>query len=285
AVIESGATGVVLRALGTAPLYLNGQPILAAPLRHGDLISIGDLRIMVELQKGAAAPQPQKTRPRLQLIHGEEVPPNDPARAHTPTLSVVREAIPEIAAHSDQGLHEEVPPPPTPVHIDDAPIQMPVQTQQESAAVAMPAETPAPAPCSVLPPVSAASGECAEAELFWGDTRVSVWQLLPGERLLAGSEPADWKGVLVASVAAILMMFGMKFWSSTVPPITSAGEAELIKPRPLIVREAVPKPNNAPTEPHKQQNQARNDPGKAVARHMGLEGQAGSRTAPRRDAR
>ena len=378
AVIESGATGVVLRALGTAPLYLNGQPILAAPLRHGDLISIGDLRIMVELQKGAAAPQPQKTRPRLQLIHGEEVPPNDPARAHTPTLSVVREAIPEIAAHSDQGLHEEVPPPPTPVHIDDAPIQMPVQTQQESAAVAMPAETPAPALCSVLPPVSAAGGECAEAELFWGDTRVSVWQLLPGERLLAGSQPgcdamlqgidraavlrsdvngwtvaaprplqlfleedghvvggpellvrgrsqadahglvvplpqravavltsgnlslrirrvrgvarvggeqADWKGVLVASVAAILMMFGMKFWSSTVPPITSAGEAELIKPRPLIVRAAVPKPNNAPTEPHKQQNQARNDPGKAVARHMGLEGQAGSRTAPRRDAR
>jgi len=378
AVIESGATGVVLRALGTAPLYLNGQPILAAPLRHGDLISIGDLRIMVELQKGAAAPQPQKTRPRLQLIHGEEVPPNDPARAHTPTLSVVREAISEIAAHSDQGLHEEVPPPPTPVHIDDAPMQMPVQTQQESAAVAMPAETPAPAPCSVLPPVSAAGGECAEAELFWGDTRVSVWQLLPGERLLAGSQPgcdamlqgidraavlrsdvngwtvaaprplqlfleedghvvggpellvrgrsqadahglvvplpqravavltsgnlslrirrvrgvarvggeqADWKGVLVASVAAILMMFGMKFWSSTVPPITSAGEAELIKPRPLIVRAAVPKPNNAPTEPHKQQNQARNDPGKAVARHMGLEGQAGSRTAPRRDAR
>ena len=226
--------------------------------------------------------------------------------------------------------------------------------------------------------MSAAGGECAEAELFWGDTRVSVWQLLPGERLLAGSQPgcdamlqgidraavlrsdvngwtvaaprplqlfleedghvvggpellvrgrsqadahglvvplpqravavltsgnlslrirrvrgvarvggeqADWKGVLVASVAAILMMFGMKFWSSTVPPITSAGEAELIKPRPLIVRAAVPKPNNAPTEPHKQQNQARNDPGKAVARHMGLEGQAGSRTAPRRDAR
>ena len=377
AVIESGATGVVLRALGTAPLYLNGQPILAAPLRHGDLISIGDLRIMVELQKGAAAPQPQKLRPRLQLIHGEEVPPNDPARAHTPTLSVVREAIPEIAAHSDQGLHEEVVPPPAPIHIDDAPMQMPVQTQQESAAVAMPAETPAPAPCSVLPPVCPSDGECAEAELFWGDTRVSVWQLLPGERLLAGSEPgcdamlqgidraavlrsdvngwtvaaprplqlfleedghvvggpellvrgrsqadahglvvplpqravavltsgnlslrirrvrgvarvggeqADWKGVLVASCAAILMMFGMKFWSSTVPPITSAGEAELIKPRPLVVRAAVPKPNNAPTEPHKAQNQARNDPGKAVARHMGLEGQAGSRTAPRRDS-
>src|SRR5438067_12217450 len=102
AVIETGAMGAVLRATTAAPVYLNGQPILAAPLRHGDLISIGELRIMVELQKGAAAPQPQKTRPRLQLIHGEEVLPNDPARAHTPTLSVVREAIPEIAAHSDQ---------------------------------------------------------------------------------------------------------------------------------------------------------------------------------------
>ena len=204
------------------------------------------------------------------------------------------------------------------MHIDDAPIQMPVQTQQESAAVAMPAETPAPAPCSVLPPVSAAGGECAEAELFWGDTRVSVWQLLPGERLLAGSQPgcdamlqgidraavlrsdvngwtvaaprplqlfleedghvvggpellvrgrsqadahglvvplpqravavltsgnlslrirrvrgvarvggeqADWKGVLVASVAAILMMFGMKFWSSTVAESSHARPA------------------------------------------------------------
>src|SRR5205085_4627875 len=92
AVIEAGSSGAVLRALGTAPLYLNGQPIIAAPLRHGDLISIGELRIMVELQKGATAPQPaQKIRPRLQLIHGEEDPA--PAHAHTPALSVVREAI------------------------------------------------------------------------------------------------------------------------------------------------------------------------------------------------
>src|SRR2546430_10431388 len=113
AVIESGAAGAVLRALGTSPLYLNGQPILAAPLRHGDLISIGDLRIMVELQKGSnATPQPQKTRPRLQLIHGEEEPPNDPVRAQTPTMSVVREAIPENAAHIDHGLPEEIVPPP-----------------------------------------------------------------------------------------------------------------------------------------------------------------------------
>ena len=47
AVIETGALGAVLRATTSAPVYLNGQPILAAPLRHGDLISIGEMRIMV----------------------------------------------------------------------------------------------------------------------------------------------------------------------------------------------------------------------------------------------
>ena len=379
AVIESGATGPVLRATGTAPLYLNGQPIIAAPLRHGDLISIGELRVMVELQKGSqAAPPASKIRPRLQIIDGGEEPPVDPIRAHSPSLSVVREAMSEIAAQAEPGLHDEILPPPAPVHIEDAPMPMPMPSQtQESAAVAMPAETPAPAPVNVLPPVSPSGGECAEAELFWGDTRVSVWQLMPGERLMAGTEPgcaamlpgidraivlrsdvngwtvaaprplqlfleedgrvlggpellvrgrsqadarglvvplpqqavavlrsgnlslrvrrvrgvarvggeqADWKGVLVASIAAILMMFGMKFWSSTVPPVTTAGDAELIKPRLLVVR-AVPKPQAATEQKKAQLNQGRNDPGKAVARHQGLEGQAGSRTAPRRDAR
>ena len=380
AVIESGAAGAVLRALGTAPLYLNGQPIIAAPLRHGDLISIGELRIMVEMQKSATAPQPTKLRPRLQLIQGEEDPSIDPVHAHTPTLSVVREDLPEGAALADQGLHEEVvpeepphptPPPPVPVHTTPAP--------QESVAVALPDEpAPAPATAGNLPPVKATGGECVEAELFWGDTRVSVWQLLPGEQLFAGTSPgchallqgidkcavlrsdvngwtvaaprplqlfleeegrvcggpellvrgrsqadaqgllvplpqravavlqdgnlalrvrrvrgvarvggeqADWKGVLVASVAAILMMFGMKFWASSVPPVTTAGDAELIKPRPLVVRAAPARVKPTPSEPHKAQNQARNDPGKAVARHMGQEGEAGSKTAPRRDAR
>src|SRR6266849_7954882 len=69
AVIEIAQGGAILRAVGTAPVYLNGQPILAAPLRHGDLISIGELRLMVELQKAAPAPAPAKIRPRLQLIH------------------------------------------------------------------------------------------------------------------------------------------------------------------------------------------------------------------------
>src|ERR671934_2383845 len=70
AVIDAGSTGAVLRAVGPAPLYLNGQPIIAAPLRHGDLVSIGDLRVMVELR--AAAVAPVERRPHLQLIQGEE---------------------------------------------------------------------------------------------------------------------------------------------------------------------------------------------------------------------
>src|SRR5438105_15928302 len=60
AVIESTPAGIILRALSGAPVYLNGQPILAAPLRHGDLISIGELRVMVRLQMQAAPPAPGK---------------------------------------------------------------------------------------------------------------------------------------------------------------------------------------------------------------------------------
>src|SRR5918912_2669570 len=58
AVIDAGANSAVLRAVGPAPLYLNGQPIIAAPLRHGDLVSIGDLRVMVELRAVVAATPP-----------------------------------------------------------------------------------------------------------------------------------------------------------------------------------------------------------------------------------
>ena len=91
--------------------------------------------------------------------------------------------------------------------------------------------------------------------------------------------------MLIASIAAILMMAGMKFWSAAVPmPTRSSGDAELIRPRPLIVRAAPQKPNHAPVLDAQKQPQAR-DPGKAVARHMGLEGEAGSKTAPRRNMR
>src|SRR4051812_22820027 len=112
AVIETGAQGAVLRATSTAPLYLNGQPIIAAPLRHGDLISIGDVRIMVELQARGAQPVQLRPRPRLQLIHGEEDPFIDPTHPHTPALQVVREDQPSafIVAATDQGLNEELAP-------------------------------------------------------------------------------------------------------------------------------------------------------------------------------
>src|SRR5438552_3805180 len=154
AVIEAGSSGAVLRALGTAPLYLNGQPIIAAPLRHGDLISIGELRIMVELQKSAtAAPTPaQKPRPRLQLIHGEEELPAESAR-HSATLSVVREPLSEIAAQSDQGLHEEIVPAPDADAPTVTPLPLTVAPQESSAAVAMPDEMPEPKPRKGLPPV------------------------------------------------------------------------------------------------------------------------------------
>ena len=385
AVIETGPNGAVLRALGAAPLYLNGQPIIAAPLRHGDLISIGEVRIMVELQKSAAGPEPQKARPRLQLIHGKEESHLEPIRAHLPELFVVREEpsvapAPE-AMHADQGAHAEIEAehvhPTEHVH----PAVAPGPPAQESAALALQTEVPAPVARKLpaLPEQALQGGECAEVELFWGDTRVSVWQLLPGERFLAGSAPGcnaliqgieraavlrsdvngwtvaaprplsllleedgralggpellvrgrsqadahglvvplpqravavlsggnlslrirrvrgvaragsertDWKGVLVASIAAILMMAGMKFWSATVPPPKTTGEPELIRPRPLTVRSVV-KPADAPLPPlhEKQQAQARRDPGKAVARHVGQEGQAGSTSAPRRDGR
>src|SRR5205085_9365872 len=105
AVIETGAMGAVLRATTAAPIYLNGQPILAAPLRHGDLISIGELRIMVELHAHTLPlPGTQKQRPRLQLIHGEEEPLLERPHPHTPALQVVREdGAVEVEAGTDQG--------------------------------------------------------------------------------------------------------------------------------------------------------------------------------------
>src|SRR5207237_1058585 len=107
AVIDAGATGAVLRASGSAPVHLNGQPIIAAPLRHGDLISIGDLRVMVELR--ANAPGQPERRPRLRLIEGDEEPHSEPDHLR-PALSVVREAAQlfEEGRHADGGLHSQI---------------------------------------------------------------------------------------------------------------------------------------------------------------------------------
>jgi hypothetical protein len=341
----------VLRSLGSAPLYLNGQPVLAAPLRHGDLITIGELRVMVELD--ASVPGP-KLRPRLELVSSEDGPPTKLAEKHLPSLSVVRErAGAGIFSLGDEGLNddfEEVAPPPV--------------------------KAPKPAPAAVLPKgLQGAGGECVEVELFWSETRLSVWQLRPGEELLAGTDPqcqapfrsvaqaavvksdangwtiaaprplqlflqeggrvlggaellvrgrsqadargllvplpqravavlrdgsldlrirrvpsalrvggdqTDWKGMLAACVAAVLMMAALRVWSAAVPPNQLGGEAEFIRPRPMIVR-ASPKPGDK--QPPRPLNEGRRDPGLAVARHQALEGEAGSRTAPRRDTR
>src|SRR3954471_13592654 len=110
AVIDAGASGAVLRASGSAPIHLNGQPIIAAPLRHGDLISIGDLRVMVELRASAPGQQPER-RPRLRLIEGEEEPHAEIDHLRPPALSVVREPgqIYEEGRHADGGLHAQVP--------------------------------------------------------------------------------------------------------------------------------------------------------------------------------
>src|SRR5437868_11815432 len=110
AVIDAGSSGAVLRAVGPAPLYLNGQPIIAAPLRHGDLISVGDLRIMVELRAAALAGVPEK-RPRLQLIEGEAERESEVSHAHPPSLAVVRdEPLPHgTEARSDRGIHGAIP--------------------------------------------------------------------------------------------------------------------------------------------------------------------------------
>ncbi|HEY2028596.1 MAG TPA: FHA domain-containing protein, partial [Myxococcales bacterium] len=364
AVIELCPQGLVLKAEGTAPLFLNGQPIYAAPLRNGDLISIGELRVMVELQKSQVSqphltPVPPRKSPRLQLVQGSEGP--DPRGVHPPALSVVRES----AALAEAALVATNP------EVETQILTAPVEPQKQ-------AEPPPAIPLVSLPPVAATGGECAEVEMFWGDTRVSVWQLLPGESFLAGSsagcqamlqgidkaivlksdqngwtvnaprplqlfleedgrtlggpellvrgrgqadaqgltfalpqlgvavlssgslllrvrrvrgvqrvggEQTDFRGVAAAAVAAVLMMTGMKFWSASVPPARSGGEPEVIRPRPIVVRASV-KPNDAPpVRENTPKNEGRRDPGQAVARHMGQEGQAGKKDAPRRDGR
>ena len=98
ALIEVGGSAAILRALSSAPVFLNGQPILAAPLRTGDLITVGSLRIMVELREpqqqpaGAVATLPggPQKRQRFQVIDGDL--DLDKALPHiVPSLQVVRE--------------------------------------------------------------------------------------------------------------------------------------------------------------------------------------------------
>jgi len=226
AVIETGAMGAVLRTTTVAPLYLNGQPILAAPLRHGDLISIGELRIMVELQaRTLQSLGPQKSRPRLQLIHGEEEPLVERPHQPAPTLQVVREEIlAEVEAATDEGLNDDLNPVPfEPLPVEPAPAPAPppaapaVPAASESAAAAVRAEPGAPVSTTALPPITTSlGGECAEVELFWGDTRVSVWQLQPGEQFLAGSAPGC-QALLQGIERAAVVRSDVNGWSVAAP--------------------------------------------------------------------
>src|SRR5205085_4764317 len=171
-------------------------------------------------------PGTQKSRPRLQLIHGEEEPLLERPHPHTPALQVVREdGAVEVEAGTDQGLHDEiepvapeedpVAPPPVP-----APVSIPVPSAapaNESAAVAVRAEQPAPAPTMSLPPITTPlGGECAEVELFWGDTRVSVWQLLPGDQFHAGSAPGC-HALLQGIERAVVLTSDVNGWTVAAP--------------------------------------------------------------------
>src|SRR6266852_388177 len=356
AVIDTGAAGAVLRAVGPAPVYLNGQPIIAAPLRHGDLISVGDLRVMVELRASAPGPVPEK-RPRLQLIEGEADREPESSHAHPPALAVVRdEPLPRGSeARSDRGIHAAIPELPAPELALPEPAPEPAaQPAAVQPLVAVPPPDPAPAPVLPLrglPPLpehAVQGGECVEAELFWGRTRLSVWQLAPGEQLVAGTapgcdallegilrspvvrcdasgwtvcaprplsltlieegrplggpellvrvrrvqiaarvaaEPTDWRGILGASVAALLLIAGMKVLAGSVPASKVSGEPEVIRPRPMVVRASPKKPDPMALPQQASKAQGRKDPGKAVVRHSGQEGEAGSKSAPRREAR
>ena len=416
AVIERGPLGHVLRALGSAQVLLNGQPIIAAPLRHGDLISVGELRVMVELARpGQQAPPPPASlsasdkRPKLQLqlIRGEE--PSEAPHHHHPSLAVVRDTVPsldewaeekaELACVEDEPSKEShaavpaqevgfkseatahalvlAPEPAGPPELNHG-RGTPERASEQAFFARLP--KPSPEPVAKLPPLPAGSllgGEAAEAELFWGDTRLSVWQLSPGQELVAGTsdgcdallegveratvvksdvngwiitaprplslslieggrtlggsellvrgrsqadarglvvplpqravailtsgklslrvrrvpsvaragaEPADWKGVLIASIAAVLLVAAMRVAAHAVPQ-QPRREAELISPRPMMVRASIKTPDPLAAARPQPQAQARRDPGKAVARHLGTEGQAGSKNAPRRDAR
>jgi hypothetical protein len=77
----------------------------------------------------------------------------------------------------------------------------------------------------------------------------------------------------------------MKMLAGSVPAPKVTGEPEVIRPRPLVVRASPKKPDPMALPQQPSKAQGRKDPGKAVARHSGQEGEAGSKSAPRRDGR
>lgn len=199
ALIELGATAAVLRATSAAPLFLNGQPILAAPLRTGDLITLGTLRVMVELREPSKVATPQ-ARSRFHVIEGShDTAADSPALHALPSLSLVRgeSALAEQLANDVVPMqleHVGPTPPPAPGELTQAGPH-PAQAPATSAARAMPrAEREEPhadaPPRTTLASVGSATDiGLAYAEVRWGDQLLSVQCIEPGTPLTAGQQP------------------------------------------------------------------------------------------------
>src|SRR5205823_3834617 len=218
----------------------------------------------------------------------------DPGHAHAPALQVVRESPPQIASITDQGLHGEIEP-----QAPDLVLPVASAPASDSAAVQV-AEAPAPVPkMAALPPATSVSGgECAEIELFWGDTRVSVWQLQPGDQFDAGSDNGC-QALLHGLHRATVLRSDVNGWTVAAPrplQLFLQEDGRVLGGPELLVRGRSQADAHGLVVPLPQRSVAlltsgnlslrvRRDPGKAVARHLGDEGQAGSKLAPRRNAR
>jgi hypothetical protein len=382
ALIELGATAAVLRATSAAPLFLNGQPILAAPLRTGDLITVGALRVMVELREPAKMVAPQK-RARFQVIDGEAdtEQAEQPHMHAVPSLSVVRgdAAAAEIADDAPAGnsalevaMPPVAPPAATPIASAVSPLASPALAQVPD----LPPPPPPPRP-TLASVGSATDIGFVYAEVHWGDQLLGVQCVEPGTPLTAGEDPGcnvflpgvpraelvtsdtagwqvrapakmslaltrrgvtasghellarglghmesdglvaplapdacgvlrtgslslrvrvvpeqvavgrgreDWRGVAMTSIAAFALVLAMGLMHKFLP----APKPVAVMPmpaRPYVVKASSPTKDPAPVEPKKAQAAGRTDPGKAFARHLGREGMAGSKMAPRRDLR
>src|SRR5216684_1733661 len=186
-------------------------------------------------------------------------------------------------ARSDRGIHAAIPELPAPELALPEPAPEPAaQPAAVQPLVAVPPPDPAPAPVLPLrglPPLP----EKGVAVLGSGSLSLRVRRVQTAARVAA--EPTDWRGILGASVAALLLIAGMKVLAESVPASKVSGDPEVIRPRPLVVRASPKKPDPLALPQQASKAQGRKDPGKAVVRHSGQEGEAGSKSAPRREAR
>jgi hypothetical protein len=377
ALIELGGQTAVLRASSSAPLFLNGQPILAAPLRTGDLITLGSLRVMVELREPAKLPEPQR-RARFQVIDGEREAEVQTSVHPLPDLQLVRELRTQEGRHESAAPSVQSPPPvgPAPGAASIAPAETTPEPAQPSAPG--PQIEEALAPVGEPLPAGPLSGiGFALVEVSWGDQLLAAHCVEPGQPLTVGmqrgcdafvpglrrasvvtNDSSGWllrappemglsllrrgetvggrellargwgrmdEGGLVAPLepgaCGLLQAGGLSLRVRVVPEAVPVGRARedvrgvlatamlaallvgtlglmhrFLPPprvppvqqdihRPLIVRAGPPRKEAAAPKPTPQKAQARQEPGRAYARHRGVEGQAGSPTAPRRNLR